>query len=293
LTVAVEPPRGVLVLGMHRSGTSVATRLVHMLGLSASTDQIGPTSWNPRGLWESQSLIGVNDRLLVETGHTWWYPPPDEPRYAEAMLGLDRFDAAARDAFATVHPRSPWAWKDPRTSLLLPFWRRVLGEVAGFVVLRHPVDVARSIERRNALPLPFALALWERYNRLILRHSRDVPLLVLRYDDFLDDGERSVLRIHAFLHDLGLSPARESHGSSVIPESSVDRSLRHSHVPADGLSVDPAFGSALELYARLGSLLTPSSHLGTLELPPEGGWVSEVLSQRGPQRPPPWRDPSD
>jgi hypothetical protein len=289
--MAVEPPRGVLVLGMHRSGTSVATRLAHMLGLSASTDQIGPTSWNPRGLWESQSLIGVNDRLLVETGHTWWYPPPDEPRYSEAMLGLDRFDAPARDAFATVHPRIPWAWKDPRTSLLLPFWRRVLGEVAGLVVLRHPVDVARSLERRNALPLPFALALWERYNRLILRHSRDVPVLVLRYDDVLDDGERSVARIRAFLRELGLSPAREPQLS--IAESPADRSLRHSHARADGVSVDPAFVSALELYARLESLLTSSSHVGTLELPPEGGWVSEVLSQWGPQRPPPWRDPPD
>ena len=288
--MGVDHPRGVLVLGMHRSGTSVATRLVQMLGLSASTDQIGPTSWNPRGLWESRSLIRVNDRLLVESGHAWWYPPPDEPRYSEAMFGLHRFDVPARDAFDAVHPKSRWAWKDPRTSLLIPFWRRVLNEVAGLVVFRHPVDVARSLEKRNAMGLPFALALWERYNRLILRHGRGMPVLLLRYDDLLDDGERSVARIHAFLLEYGLAHTQEHHGS-VIADSPADRSCVRMAQRAEGLSVDPAFASTLELYAQLESGLPSSSHIDTVELPPEGDWVSEVLSQRGPQDPPPWRDP--
>ena len=290
--MAVEHPRGVLVLGMHRSGTSVAARLVHVLGLSVSTDQIGPTSWNPRGLWESRSLIRVNDRLLAESGHTWWYPPPDEPRYFQVMRGLNRFDVSARDAFDTVHPKSPWTWKDPRASLLIPFWRRVLGEVAGVLVLRHPLDVSRSLERRNAMPMPLALALWERYNRLILRHSRDMPVLVLRYDDILDDGEHSVFRMHAFLREHELSAERDPQGQ-VVAESLADRSMRHSNSRVDGFPIDRAFDSAFELYAQLESLPESSSHLVTLDLPPEAGWVSEAMNEWGPTRSPRWRDPAD
>ena len=62
---------GVLVLGMHRSGTSAVTQAVHHLGLDAGPDQVGGDWSNPNGHWESQRLLAVNDALLARGGATW------------------------------------------------------------------------------------------------------------------------------------------------------------------------------------------------------------------------------
>jgi len=231
--MALEPPfRGVLVLGMHRSGTSVATRLVNLVGPSTSIDLLGPTAWNPRGIWESASLIGFNDELLASTGRTWWYPPPDGDRYDVTTAGLGAFTASARNAFDRVHPDAPWVWKDPRTSLMVPFWRQVLGPVIGVLVYRHPLDVAMSLQRRNAMSPRFAVALWERYNRVILRHCQGMPMLVTSYDRLVTDVGPSLglLREYLMLHELaeGRAPDR----TVAAADAFVDRSLRHSPGPA-------------------------------------------------------------
>jgi hypothetical protein len=289
-TVALEPPvSGVLVLGMHRSGTSVATRLVNLVGPSTSIDLLGPTTWNPRGIWESRSLIGFNDELLASTGHTWWYPPPDGGRYDTATAGLVAFTASARSAFDRVHPDAPWVWKDPRTSLVVPFWREVLGPVVGLLVYRHPLDVAMSLQRRNAMSPRFAVALWERYNRLILRHCQGMPMLVTSYDHLVTDVGPSLglLREYLMLHDLAddREPDRAAAGAY------VDRSLRHSAGSADGAADDPALDTALELHELLESLRGATDCFMTPDLAPEAPWVEAALKERGPMRPPEWRDP--
>jgi hypothetical protein len=135
------------------------------------------------------------------------------------------------------------------------------------------------------------IALWERYNRLILRHSQDMPMLVVRYDDLLDDTQHCVDQLHAFLRDLGLAAHREPEATTVEP--SVDRALRHSDVGNSGVSAEMAVdcASAFELYALLESLLGATDRFGTYSLPPEDDWVSQVLREWGPQRPPQWQDP--
>src|SRR5271165_3578298 len=121
------PPAGVLVLGMHRSGTSAATRLVNLLGPSTciKEDLLGVAPGNPTGLWESGSLVTFNDELLARVGRAWWCPPLPGERYWSAFPAMGPSDAG-REAFAAVHPGAPWVWKDPRTALTLPYWRRAL-----------------------------------------------------------------------------------------------------------------------------------------------------------------------
>src|ERR1700686_4834744 len=80
--VRVSAPHGVVVLGMHRSGTSAATRLVNVLGPAtcAPAEMVrGP--WNPSGHFESRSLMHLNNALLTQMGRTWWYPPPAGDAY--------------------------------------------------------------------------------------------------------------------------------------------------------------------------------------------------------------------
>ena len=125
---------GVFVLGMHRSGTSAVTRLVSLLGLATPPDHdlVRPTEKNPKGYWESGVLTRFNEDVLNRFGGTWFSPPmlpadwPTDPR-------LDGMERLGRALVETVYPAAPWGWKDPRNSLLLPYWRRVLDGAVGRV----------------------------------------------------------------------------------------------------------------------------------------------------------------
>ena len=143
--------------------------------------------------------------------------------------GRDHHVAEARRAlFRRVHPRAPWVWKDPRTSVLLPFWRRALGpKLAAVVVVRNPLDVALSMQRRHSVTIAFAVALWERYNRLILLHSAGMPVLVTRYDDLVADPGAWTERTRAFLTGLGMHLAGAG-DSAATAQDFVDPELRHS-----------------------------------------------------------------
>lgn len=151
-----RPP--VIVVGMHRSGTSILTRLLDDLGLFVGRDVDGHH--------ESRHFQWINKWMLRETGFTW-----DRPEGIEALE--DRDDvvapladhadfllASARSAsylgwlryLRTGSPAglsSPWGWKDPRTSLLLPVWRRLFPEARVVHIRRHGVDVAASLRRRH------------------------------------------------------------------------------------------------------------------------------------------------
>src|SRR5687768_10874208 len=106
---------GVFVLGMHRSGTSAATRLVNLLGVPTCIDEdLSPTKAdNPRGHWESESLTALNERLLDALGCDWSCPPRLEQGW-ENDSALEQLVAEAAVLFPTIFPTEQWVWKDPR-----------------------------------------------------------------------------------------------------------------------------------------------------------------------------------
>jgi hypothetical protein len=70
VTAPVAPCEGVLVVGMHRSGTSATTRVLNLFGLSLCEEK---DLWlslpgNETGYWESSSLSRFNERLLTAAG---------------------------------------------------------------------------------------------------------------------------------------------------------------------------------------------------------------------------------
>ena len=151
---------GVIVLGMHRSGTSVVSRLLNLLGLSPGPDAdlVPPSDSNPAGHWENASLNLVNQRLLAALGGHASAPPPLAEGW-EAAPELERLRREAAALAGSVLAAEQWAWKDPRTCLTLPFWLRVLDvPVAAVLVRRHPLEVARSLEARDGRPLGTEIA---------------------------------------------------------------------------------------------------------------------------------------
>ena len=284
-------PRGVLVLGMHRSGTSAATRLVNVLGPAtcAPGDMVrGP--WNPSGHFESRSLMHLNNALLAQMGRTWWYPPPDAEHYEAVAARITTTRGQARRAFRRVHRSVPWVWKDPRTSVLLPFWRRTLGpRLTAVIVYRNPLEVAVSLQRRHAVPLPFGVALWERYNRLLLAHSAGLPVLVTRYADLVADAAAWSQRTRDFLDDRGMLLASPSDAGSAGLEGFVDPALRHSAYSRADLG-DSGAGT-LAVFDALETSVGSSPCFVAPALPPETPDVAAQLDSVGPGTELAWHPP--
>jgi hypothetical protein len=237
--------RGVVVLGMHRSGTSAVTGVIDALGLPAcrSDDRMPPRRWNARGNYESRSLSLFDERLLNHLGGAWWSPPTLREGWAEDS-GLLELRAEAARLFANAHPFRNWVWKDPRACVLMPFWDLVLGpDMPRVVVLRNPLESAASLERRNGMPRDLALALAERSLRSAIRDSAGRPALVTAYDELFDDLDGWCHRVAEFIRSNRLvlpaavaveraqgfldAELRHHREHDLGPESGASEALRH------------------------------------------------------------------
>ncbi len=272
-----QGPEGVVVLGMHRSGTSAATRVLNLIGLQLCTtdDLLGPMRGNPTGLWESKSLVELNDRLLDRLGRAWWCPPKSFG--PEEMNQLEHERPAAAAALQRLYPHSPWVWKDPRLAMTLPFWRQVIRrQPVGVLMLRNPLDVAASLKRRDDFSMTLGVALWERYNRLLVEASRGLALFVTTFDDLAEDPLAWVSEIGDFLAGQGLSTER---ADLQAVTSFVQPDLRHlRHDPDEVLSRSPGVGAVFE---ALTSLRGGHECFQPPELPGEEAWVEAQFAVIG------------
>ncbi len=293
---------GVLVLGMHRSGTSLVAGSLHLLGLATCgpEDLMTGMPWNPSGHWESRSLSRFNDELLAETGRSWWYPPSAAPEYSEIAGRLVTSPEAAARQFHRTYRSTPWVWKDPRLALLLPFWRRALGEsVAAVLVHRNPLEVARSLELRNGFTVRFGVALWARYNRLLLEQCGRLPVLVVRYEDLVKGPDDWISTATAFLGRYGTVVGPDAAAQSRAFVQPTLRHVRDDH-PNRGAGLA---GRAIEVgdedlaleVEHLRSTLAALEGAHASFVPPtlesERPAVEAVLSARRPEQPPAWNDP--
>ncbi|QSR84392.1 glycosyltransferase [Methylacidimicrobium sp. B4] len=193
--------RAVLVLGMHRCGTSALTRCLGLLGVELGSELIEPAADNPTGFWEDGRFLSINQRLtqlLGEEGRWWEYLlPPEVPLSSSGVRSL--IAEAVEEIERRFAPFPLWALKDPRTLRVLPFWEEVLHQagVGGEVVLavRHPLACAHSLLRRDGIPEDRSLLLWTsqylaHWPRLAAR-----PFLAVDYDRVLEEPERELRRL--------------------------------------------------------------------------------------------------
>ncbi len=230
---------GVFVLGMHRSGTSAVTRLISLLGLHTPPDEdlVQPTAKNPKGYWESESLVAFNERLLWAVDCDISCPVVLAPGW-EHDARLDALRAQAPDAVRAVFPSVPWVWKDPRHCLAFSFWRSALSiEPVVVLVNRNPLEIAASALRvRGEQGKVYALALWERYLRQALGEISGLPVLVADYADVLSAPVDWCEEAHAFLTSAGVS-AQQRREADVLDF--IDTELRHTEFVRADLLQDP------------------------------------------------------
>jgi hypothetical protein len=188
-------PAGVPVIcvsGMHRCGTSVAARTVHLLGVSLGRpDGLMPVGRdNPAGYWENKAIKELDDELFAHLGGAWDRPPL-LARGWEQDPDLDPFRARAAAILTEAYGdpaavRGPIGFKDPRLSLLLPFWRTVLPVTTTIVLARDPDEVVASLAARRYTVDPLeGYGLWLRY--LCAATANDPGHLLVRHRDFFGD----------------------------------------------------------------------------------------------------------
>ena len=263
---ADEPAASVLlVAGMHRSGTSAVGALLHAAGVDLGREDhlLGASAENERGYFENRRIVRLNDDLLAHFGGSWDRPPTPPEGWA-ASPGLEPFRAAAHTIFAEdfTPDAALIAAKDPRVSVLLPFWRSVR-PARSLVVVRDPLEVVASLARRD-MTAPHAIRLWMRYTVQALRDGDGGPIVF--YDDLF---ERPDVVIDALRPFVDVSDHLD------VVASSLRHNRRSELGRADG-ALGELVGPAHDLYQRLRSEPVDSV-LASLDVPPPGSAATEAL----------------
>jgi len=191
----------ICILGMHRSGTSLVTRILNLMGAYLGPDQslISPKPDNPRGFWEQKSIMDLNNDLLKELGGSWDKPPAFNDGW-ESSPELEGLQSRAREIIERdFSSSSNWAWKDPRSCLTLPFWQRLLPRMRYVFCLRNPVDVALSLQNRDGIAINHGAQLWLTYVRSSLANTAGLPRLFVFYEDLMTDWQQEAARLSRFL----------------------------------------------------------------------------------------------
>jgi len=235
--------RAICILGMHRSGTSTITRAINLLGafLGEEKDLIPAAPDNPEGFWERSDVVALHDRILARLKRTpdLVSPLPPEWHTAAAVQSLkEELRGLIQDNFGD---RELWAWKDPRTCAMLELWKELLAELSiglsCVFMVRSPLDVAKSLKKRNNMPFEKAFGFWLNSNLSALQASSDLPTVFVNYDDFVENWESELRKMAERLQiqwpedDAEL---RWSVGSFVKPD------LRHNRSTEEEFDAIPA-----------------------------------------------------
>lgn len=243
----------ILVAGMHRSGTSAATRIISQLG-ARLPDHLMPANpdYNASGFWESTEVVALNDRILADAGSAWDDVLPLDtalPAAADLERIGRQIDSLLEQQFASA---TSYVIKDPRLCRLLPLWLPALqrrGEQVHIAVpIRHPAEVAASLSKRDGFAPEKSLHLWLRHMLAAIRDSAGQPFGIVVYDDILADWRGSFRRLADELQLIWPS------WPNPVLEAEIDRfvapELRHhalGHAPLTG----KVGQMAAELYAAM------------------------------------------
>jgi len=309
-----EPPaplrRVLLALGMHRSGTSALAGLLCQQGFQAPHNPDGGDAHNPTGYWEPQQIRAFHNSLLEGAQSSWEDPLlpvlPWQPQ--NLMTALADLEQALAADFPAPDPQAVALIKDPRQCRLLPVWNDLFErrpyQVAVVLAVRQPEAVAASLVSRDQLPLDRALLLWLSHTLEAERTTRQLPRLVLSYEQLLQDPAAAVQRCQQLAGLPITTPSAELLGHWIRP------GLNHHQRSSGGLDpngesktllqwantvyaalVEPAAEQQRELLDRaqavvqqkLQALLEQGSRRVMLQLfwePEAGGGFSEAASQR-------------
>jgi len=247
-----------LILGMHRSGTSLVAGLTNLMGFYVG----GPDSLmlvaddNPKGFWERLDVVDINDALLAGEGASWVNPLP----YSAGTPSPD-LDRRMHRVLEELDSHGPWLIKDPRLCVTLAAWTDKIHMPRIVFVHRAALPIARSLQHRNGLPLRYGLALWEQCTVRAFKAMVSYPHYLIRHGDLLADPPGSTTALFQWLKDQGCDNIEAPTGSQV--EDLFDPGLVHQRPdPAEAARFLSPEQRLLDKAIRDGSIL---QRIGELE----------------------------
>jgi hypothetical protein len=233
----------IIVLGMHRSGTSLCANLLHAMGVNMADDP-GASPNNRRGHWERPRINDLNDQVFTNFGRAWSdaaHALALPPHWLEDTRTQSIRAALAGWIAPQITQPGPWGFKDPRTARLLPLWRQILADAGAtprfIFCLRQPAQVARSLSARDHMAQAQAEYRWLVYNAQAVSHLGADPVCVIPYEDWFTEPDRTADRLARFVALPALPPPALA--------ALIDPALRH----------DAAAEPARPLAARLHRLI--------------------------------------
>ena len=233
------PAELILVLGMHRSGTSALSGLLMKSGMDGPIDLMPATENNPRGYYESVAVMKLNDQLLSKLGYQWSTPAPIQAEeWKKNSRSIENWQHEMLKLLEAIYPPEGRAvLKDPRLCILLPALRPWLESAliacTVFLPVRHPAEVAQSLWAAEGVPKSQGLMIWICHIIQAERYSRGLNRIIVRYEEILDDPEGVLHRCHQALH-LGEqfnTPFNKPEASSELL-SFIDPQMRRQKVDA-------------------------------------------------------------
>jgi len=206
---------------MHRSGSSLLSQVLWRNGVSIGENLVGKSTYNPDGHFEDRFVVQTNKKILIHFGGTWDRPPdlPEDWLNDPYVRKLCRCASDYRSK--VIEGNRLFLFKDPRTCLLIPFWKAAFGQMLFVVIFRHPDSVVRSILKRNRewmAPSRFwwrwarelyhrwqgacetlvpideeqARRLWTFYNEQIVKHAKGRDTVAISYEQLLSKPRETV-----------------------------------------------------------------------------------------------------
>jgi hypothetical protein len=189
----------IIILGMHRSGTSALTGVLGLLGIGLGLNLMKPTEENPKGYFENQEVNEINEAILWQVDSSWhdlfplqkdWWKQEGISAFREKALKLIQMEFTGVDTFCI---------KDPRMCVLFPFWNSIfeeLGTKLSYIIpVRNPTEVGDSLKRRHGLSIQKGIILWMNHILNAEFYSRSGPRSFVFFEQLLKNPEKTINRI--------------------------------------------------------------------------------------------------
>ena len=228
---AIQNRHAIVILGMHRSGTSALAGVLNLLGVDLSENLLPPMNDNPAGFWEHRDIFRIHEELLQALNSSWddmrslpaeWWNSETAQKYKREIRNVLERDFAG-SCF--------WGLKDPRMCRFLPLWRPLLEQTGNkpyfLIIVRHPLEVAASLDRRNGFAKGKSCLLWLKHLIEAENGTRDALRVFVTYEGLLSDWRKLLSRVQT---SFGLRwPVTLKKAAPKI-EAFLDDSLRHNKI---------------------------------------------------------------